>query len=747
MGFRIRLKSGRDVVIGWLKEDYTIPSQSQTIYQNYLNNFAFDTGTSLFKFRKYVDVKGLSGYVDVTHPYIADTEMTEDGFYIEQFADNLWGYNIQNIDETHLGQSSYLGYEQVFLSTQYSTTQIPSYILSWNLDNYVKPVLNNDFNGWASTDIDKAMLVFVPFGQKPGAITDFMIMTSWEFVSSSSGRKLNPLYRGQYYRVNISGTDYTEFLNFLNGSSLVEEKDSSPTGDDYGNYDTSSDDISAPSLDDINTTSAISTSLLRAYELTNVNVQSLASKLWDDSFYNTIKKVQNSPIDNIIKLHCLPFNVMSGEERAVRVGNVDMGFNAKSITAQFQEVDFGSLELSEFYGNALDYTATTVSLFLPFIGTQELDISDVGSAILHLRYRIDVLTGNCTAMINVARNRDDTNLNSVLYQFTGNCSNEFPLNQRTNATLTKLYDSASNIASNPTNIGAYVGLAKTGLDAMIGGKAESVQRSGNLTGSSGYMGILDAYLIIDRPINIKPKDYKNLFGFPSFYTVPLSECEGYTRINTLISLPPSNVPSADWERVLELLKEGIYIGDYYRNPVEPLPPSPTPSEIVIDREMSIDSTNPVQNRVITKAIIDAKNEAVSSANIHSDEQSAITLEESKTYVDERLDALVDRYYISNLHQSFTVADTEYDLVRIGTMAFLRISLNTTTYSSSSGRTDLFKVPDDLRPSYNVRILINCEGGYIGNPIYLRTTGEVTLPINSVLRGQIAFIGFWTIDTQ
>lgn len=635
MGFRIRLKSGRDLVVGWLKEGYTIPSDDLP-FTEYLNNLAFDVGTSLFKFRRYSQNKTGTYFVDVNKPYIEDTPQPTEGYYIEQLADNLWAYNIQSISQAYFNRPQYIGYESIILNNYYTEEAFdrPG-IWGVSFNNYITNETSR-YNDYAPSDPDKTVLVFVPFGQKPGNITNCMIMVNSEFVDSTIGNTLIPKFRGRYQFWYLQNKQ--AFLDFLNGGSLVEEQDSSPVGDDKGDFDTTSDIISAPSLDDINISSAISTNILKAYELTNVNVQSLAAKLWDDSFISSIKKIQNSPLDNIVRLHCLPFNVSSGAETPVYVGNVNMDFNAKVIENQFQEVDFGTLELSEFYGNSLDYTATEVSIFLPFIGTQKLEISDVGSANLHLKYRIDVLTGNCTALINVARNRDDTNLNSILYQFTGNCSNEFPLNQRTNSTLVKMFDSAINVASNPKNVGQWLSMGSEVFKTGLGGMSETVQRSGNLTGSSGYMGILDAYLIIDRPINIKPKDFKKLFGYPSYYTVPLVEAEGYTKVNTLISLPPSNVPSEDWNRVIELLKEGIYIGDYYRNPIEPLPPEPgpEPGTLTVDSELSTTSTNPVQNRAITQGINTAKEEAITSSNAYSDNVALAALNEAKEYTDGKL---------------------------------------------------------------------------------------------------------------
>ena len=83
--------------------------------------------------------------------------------------------------------------------------------------------------------------------------------------------------------------------------------------------------------------------------------------------------------------------------------------------------------------------------------------------------------------------------------------------------------------------------------------------SGNLSTANGYMGVLTPYLIWYRPINIKPSNYNRYYGYPSFFTRKLSDCKGYTQIHELISDAPTGVPADDWEKIKQMLKDGIII--------------------------------------------------------------------------------------------------------------------------------------------------------------------------------------------
>ena len=372
----------------------------------------------------------------------------------------------------------------------------------------------------------------------------------------------------QKYTLNvipiISNYSYTKLYNtllqfFQNADNTVEEPVSQPIADDNGMFDNTSDVIELPSIDTINIMSALTTNAVSAYKMTSDSINSLMSLLWSEDFYNTLIKNQQSPIDNIQKLTCYPFDVSAVEESAVIIGNNVTSITGGVINAQFQEIDFGSVTIAEYYGTALDYNGTDITIVLPFIGERQLSMPDIGSAIISLKYRVDILTGNCVAIISAYRNRDNTELNSVIYQFSGNLANEFPLTQAVNKSLTKYQDAYYSLAQ-----GNLVGAITTagrelGNQLTTGMPSMQYQRTGNLTASSGYMGVLTPYLIISRPVNIKPKDYDKYYGYPSFYTKKLSDCLGFTQVSEIISDAPTGVPADDWEKIKQMLKEGIII--------------------------------------------------------------------------------------------------------------------------------------------------------------------------------------------
>ena len=357
----------------------------------------------------------------------------------------------------------------------------------------------------------------------------------------------------------ISGDNNKLLSFFQNVNNAVEEPVSQPIADENGFFDNTSDVIELPSIDTINIMSALTTNAVSAYKMTSGSINSLMSLLWSEDFYNTLIKNQQSPIDNIQKLTCYPFDVSAVAESAVIIGNNVTSITGGVINAQFQEIDFGSVTITEYYGTALDYNGTDITIVLPFIGERQLSMPDIGSATISLKYRVDILTGNCVAIISAYRNRDNTELNSVIYQFSGNLANEFPLTQAVNKSLTKYQDAYYSLASGNI-VGALSAAGREGANQILTGMPSmQYQRTGNLTASSGYMGVLTPYLIISRPVNVKPNGYDNYYGYPSFFTRKLSDCSGYTKVHELISDAPTGVPADDWEKIKQMLKDGIII--------------------------------------------------------------------------------------------------------------------------------------------------------------------------------------------
>ena len=313
------------------------------------------------------------------------------------------------------------------------------------------------------------------------------------------------------------------FIDELRQNSAISEPITPNVPDIYGDYDNSSDNIELPAIEDINIMSSIASDLVKAYQVDLANLNQLTSFLWSDGFIDTIKKLQNNPMENIQKLYYLPYDVEVSASETVKIGNADSNIQGNRITKQFQEIDFGNIDITEYYGNTLDYN-TELSIYLPFIGEKTLNIYDIMGGSLNLKYRVDILTGNCIAILSVVRKQNDVTLNSVLYTYIGDMSNSVPLTSTQNNFFKQILGNLTNPTALITNSG--VQFAMSGVSGV---NATTYTHSGNIGGNNGFMSVLTPYLIIRRPVNIKPSDYERTFGYPAYTSTTLENQTGYCR--------------------------------------------------------------------------------------------------------------------------------------------------------------------------------------------------------------------------
>lgn len=313
-----------------------------------------------------------------------------------------------------------------------------------------------------------------------------------------------------------------EFFNELRGVTTISEPISDNIPDVNGDYDNSSDDVGIADVNNINLSSALQSALVKCYAMSTESINSLSDFLWSSNFVDVIKKMQNDPIQNIQKLCYYPFEVEKGETANIWIGNVDSGISAPRVVKQFQEIDFGELQITEYYGNSLDYE-TDIAIFLPFIGEKTLSCVDIMGGTINLKYRVDILTGACVAIISTVRVQNGVTLKSVLYTFSGDMSNEVPLTASQNNFLKSL-------VSNPTDVEKTLTTAATGgALSMIGGMSHSYSHTGSIGGNVGFLSVLTPYLIIRRPVNVKPAAYEKTFGYPAYTSDTLANQKGYCR--------------------------------------------------------------------------------------------------------------------------------------------------------------------------------------------------------------------------
>ena len=288
------------------------------------------------------------------------------------------------------------------------------------------------------------------------------------------------------------------------------------------------------------------------YNPTINELKSLGGYLWSSNIIEILQKFLNNPMDCIISLHMIYATPSTNGKQNIILGYLDSGVNANVVSNQFINIDCGSVNTVEYFGDARDYVApyTVVECYLPFIGIVKLKTEDIIGSNINIIYTLDVLTGAILCKIFVTKN----GAKQQLYTFNGNASVQIPL---TGSDRTRLLSGAITGAVAGITAGGLIGAVAGGVaGGLMGGT--SIERSGNFSANSGALGIKKPYLIISRKTPYDADNYNDYYGYPSNKTVVLNNCKGFTRVKDIyVDIP--NATNEEKNEIETLLKNGIII--------------------------------------------------------------------------------------------------------------------------------------------------------------------------------------------
>ena len=296
--------------------------------------------------------------------------------------------------------------------------------------------------------------------------------------------------------------------------------------------------------------------LYSIYNPTQAQVNALGAWLWSNNFVDQLLKLFNDPMQAIIGLHKVFATPPTSGTGTIKVGYLDSGVSSKLVSAQYTSIDCGSVDLNEYFGNALDYTNTDIYLYLPFVGIVPVSTLDVVRSTINVKYKVDVLTGACMAQVYVNR---DNNAGGQLYCYAGDCAVKYPLSSGSYmGIVSSILGIAGGVVGTIASGGAMLPLALGAGASALNSARTAIEHSGSLSGNAGAMGIKKPYFIIRRPQTKIADDYKIFNGHSNNVFDNLGNCTGYTRVKyvNLENIPATGDELAEIENIL---KSGVII--------------------------------------------------------------------------------------------------------------------------------------------------------------------------------------------
>lgn len=219
------------------------------------------------------------------------------------------------------------------------------------------------------------------------------------------------------------------------------------------------------------------------------------------------------------------------------------------------------MEELDGYGDFLDFTRTKFTLFLPFVGSVNIDTSAFQWGTLKVRYIIDVYNGNIVYW--VYTKCVDCEKDQLYGTYSGNCAIQIPITGvgENGSMLGKITNTVSNLAVGAASIAAgnpigVLGAAQGMINSLT--PSYSVDRAGSVDTSGAALDGWRISLKISMPQELQ-EGTSNLIGRPSYFmekvkNLPAGKhiCQG-VRVDGI-----QDATDGEKQKIKQILEGGFY---------------------------------------------------------------------------------------------------------------------------------------------------------------------------------------------
>ena len=356
--------------------------------------------------------------------------------------------------------------------------------------------------------------------------------------------------------VDSDGKSYqpSERTYSSDGKNSIQVVVGDPPSDDE-NSDQKEQEKSEADEKEENTNVNTASLLTRTYQLTREQLQSLGNFLWSDSFFNNIKLINNSPIENVVSVKAIPCDFLTEASKNIVLGNVETTVQGNPLTNNYIKKTIGTVKVANQENNFIDYENCDILLYLPLIGTiTDLNPREVMGYTITLKYCYDAITGDVLAEI--FNNR--AGKENIIGVYRGNCGVDIPLTSSNRAQVEAGYisDAISGVASvvskNP------LGVINAGMSALT--RMHTSHSTGSVSGATAQGLPNKAYLTIITSLPQKvTKVFRHTYGRVCCNNHKLGDLNGYTMCDDKIDLSSISCTETEKEELRSLLATGVYL--------------------------------------------------------------------------------------------------------------------------------------------------------------------------------------------
>lgn len=311
--------------------------------------------------------------------------------------------------------------------------------------------------------------------------------------------------------------------------------------------------------------SSQSSGFCTSYVMSWVQLNQLAQRLVEPTFWEGIKDYFANPYDSIISCAWLPLldDVAVGRGRSIKLGDVDTGItgvipNSWDYLSNYNvSIPWGSTSHTD-YTYAEPYTR--IYLTLPFVGIVSIAASEVINASELIIYLyIDVILGDIGYRVCIEQ---DGGI-KMISEYTGCCASQMPIG-KTSQNVGGLINGVMSIAGGAATaaiggIGAGISTAAIGMTSgLMTGSTTQTQINGKLSSRLGALinSKIECRVVRYAPTYV-PSSIANVLGLPCNKILQLSNCTGYVQCSNanVVGVVNSDIANT----INDYLNGGMYI--------------------------------------------------------------------------------------------------------------------------------------------------------------------------------------------
>lgn len=321
------------------------------------------------------------------------------------------------------------------------------------------------------------------------------------------------------------------------------------------------------------------------YCMSRTGLASLGGDFFSTTYLEDMKRglelYGNNPMNSVLQCLYFPFDIssiysISGVE-FVAFGSYNhpvSGYGISKVLFNTGLKDLGSTHITPTFRNFLDYTATEIYAYLPYIGWVNLDVNKYMDTDLNIKYAVDLHSGECTAML-FSNGR-------LMDCYDGQIGIKQPITSEDMSAyfmaqiqgIKGATGAVTGGAINGAGVGAKGGAYGAAAGAIVGGGLGAVNAGVTLYGlakmrpqlfsSGGYSGALGANLP-QYPIIVfcihdceEPVNLLQTHGKPSNKSGRIQDFSGFLSVNS-VNLQCGTATNDEKDEILSYLASGVII--------------------------------------------------------------------------------------------------------------------------------------------------------------------------------------------